>query len=123
MGETKKIVENYLDKAKCGVLFIDEAYTLGKGIHGSEACDTLVQAMTDPQYAGVVVVVSGYPKDIDEMLSSNAGLKSWFAHTLSFPDWEVNDCVNYFTKIASRKGFGLADNSINIVCVLGISLK
>jgi len=62
VGQTPKVVEQSLDKAKGGLLFIDEAYTLGQGQFGSEACDTLVAAMTDPQYAGLVVVIAGYPK-------------------------------------------------------------
>ena len=115
VGQTKTIVEENLDRAKGGVLFIDEAYTLGQGNYGSEACDTLVAAMTDPIYAGVVVVIAGYPKDIDEMLNSNAGLKSRFTHTLEFPNWEVNDCVQCFTKMATTRGFEIDDKGVAIL--------
>ena len=38
--------------AKGGVLFIDEAYELGKGPFGAEACTAIVAAMTDPKYRG-----------------------------------------------------------------------
>lgn len=107
LGQTQKVVESILDKAKGGLLFIDEAYTVGQEMFGSEACDTLVAAMTDPQYAGLVVVIAGYPKDIDDMLARNAGLKSRFTHTLEFPDWEINDCVEYFLERAKMKGFRL----------------
>lgn len=105
LGQTQKVVENNLNQARGGLLFIDEAYTLGQGMFGSEACDTLVAAMTDPQYAGLVVVIAGYPKDIDNMLARNAGLKSRFTHTLEFPDWEVDDCVKFFLKKAKMNGF------------------
>eukprot|EP00956_Cyclotella_meneghiniana_P042881 scaffold249342_cov62-Cyclotella_meneghiniana.AAC.2 len=111
LGQTQVQVRSLLDKAKGGVLFIDEAYTLGQGQFGSEACDSLVAAMTNPEYAGVVVVIAGYPKDIDDMLRSNAGLKSRFTHTISFPDWDPSDCVNCFTDRAQSKGFKLPDNS------------
>lgn len=107
LGQTQKVVESILDKAKGGLLFIDESYMLGQEMFGSEACDTLVAAMTDPQYAGLVVVIAGYPKDIDDMLARNAGLKSRFTHTLEFPDWEDNDCVEYFLERAKMKGFRL----------------
>lgn len=115
MGQTKTIVENSLDRAKGGVLFIDEAYTLGQGSYGAEACDTLVAAMTDPQYAGVVVVIAGYPKDIDDMLTSNAGLKSRFTHTLEFPDWDVDDCVKCFKERSVVKGFEMDDACVAIL--------
>eukprot|EP01060_Flectonema_neradi_P033850 TRINITY_DN5789_c0_g2_i4.p1 TRINITY_DN5789_c0_g2~~TRINITY_DN5789_c0_g2_i4.p1 ORF type:complete len:3745 (+),score=744.53 TRINITY_DN5789_c0_g2_i4:86-11320(+) len=51
VGQTKKKVEEKLDEAKGGVLFIDEAYELGKGTFGEEAITTLVAAMTDPEYS------------------------------------------------------------------------
>lgn len=41
-----------LKAAKGGVLFIDEAYELGKGPFGVEACTAIVAAMTDPKYGG-----------------------------------------------------------------------
>ena len=53
MGQTKEKVHGRLAKAKGGVLFIDEAHTLGQGQFGSEVCNTLVAAMTDPHYARV----------------------------------------------------------------------
>jgi hypothetical protein len=115
VGQTKDVVESLLDKAKGGVLFIDEAYTLGQGSFGSEACDSLVAAMTNPEYAGVVVVIAGYPKDIDDMLQSNAGLKSRFTHTITFPDWNPNDCVDYYCKKAQSNGFVLRGNAVSIL--------
>lgn len=115
LGQTQVVVRGHLDKAKGGVLFIDEAYTLGQGQFGSEACDSLVAAMTNPEYAGVVVVIAGYPKDIDNMLRSNAGLKSRFNHTISFPNWDPSDCVNCFTNRAQSKKFNLPKNSSHIL--------
>lgn len=115
VGQTKKVVEELLDKAKGGVLFIDEAYTLGQGSFGTEACDTLVAAMTNPEYAGVVVVIAGYPKDIDDMLRSNAGLKSRFTHTMIFPDWDTSDCVNFFIRKAHSLDYELPHNASSIL--------
>lgn len=115
LGQTKKVVECLLDKAKGGVLFIDEAYTLGQGMFGSEACDTLVAAMTNPEYSGVVVVIAGYPKDIDDMLRSNAGLKSRFTHTMVFPDWDSRDCVECFINRAHSAGYVLPEEVSRIL--------
>ena len=107
MGQTKEKVHGLLAKAKGGVLFIDEAYTLGQGQFGSEVCNTLVAAMTDPLYAGLVVVVAGYRKDIDDMLRADSGLKSRFSHTLEFPNWGPEDCVCFFKRTARAKSLGL----------------
>ncbi len=43
LGQTKKKVEEKLNCARGGVLFIDEAYELGKGMYGTEAMTTLVK--------------------------------------------------------------------------------
>ena len=42
LGQTKTKVEERLNSARGGVLFIDEAYELGKGMYGTEAMTTLV---------------------------------------------------------------------------------
>ena len=64
---------NRLNAARGGILFIDEAYDLGKGQYGVEAMNTLVAAMTSPVYKGTVIIIAGYSKDIREMLERNAG--------------------------------------------------
>jgi len=61
--------------------------------------------MTDPKYAGVVIIIAGYQADIASMLDTNPGLKSRFQHFLEFPDWGPDDCVSAFTKKASHGGY------------------
>ncbi|XP_065661943.1 uncharacterized protein LOC136084825 isoform X1 [Hydra vulgaris] len=94
VGHTKKRVKDKLDAARGGLLFIDEAYELGKGHYGEEAITTLVAAMTDPNYK-LVIVIAGYPKDMEQMLSVNVGLKSRFKRFMNFEDWNTNDCINF----------------------------
>ena len=43
IGHTKTKVEIKLKSARGGVLFIDEAYELGKGMYGTEAITCLVK--------------------------------------------------------------------------------
>lgn len=115
VGSTKKKVEGELEKAKGGILFIDEAYELGRGQFGGEACSALVAAMTNPKYAGVVVIIAGYPGEISDMLDTNPGMKSRFQHFIEFPDWTPNDCVDFFTKRVAEKGFEMKDDAKSIV--------
>jgi hypothetical protein len=107
VGHTKKEVEKCLKEAKGGVLFIDEAYTLGEGTFGKEACDSLVEAMTSKEFIDVTIVIAGYSSEINEMLDRNAGLKSRFTEFFEFPDWEAKDCVAFFQKLALDANFEL----------------
>lgn len=63
VGQTKQKVAAKLGEAKGGVLFIDEAYELGKETFAEEAMTTLVAAMIDPSYIGLVIIIAGYSKD------------------------------------------------------------
>ena len=115
VGQTKTKVKELLNEAKGGVLLIDEAYNLGMGLFGKEACDTIVQAMTSEQFNDVVIVIAGYPYEIDQMLQSNAGLKSRFTNTFEFQDWEPEDCKEFFGMLANKKKFMLSDGVLELL--------
>lgn len=102
VGQTKQKVTEKLGEAKGGLLFIDEAYELGKGAFGEEAMTTLVAAMTDPSYVGMVLIIAGHPKDMDQMLDRNVGLQSRFTRFIDFPDWEAQDAVAFVSQKAEN---------------------
>ncbi|KAL4165528.1 hypothetical protein KRP22_014238 [Phytophthora ramorum] len=112
VGQTKQKVTDKLGEAKGGLLFIDEAYELGKGMYGEEAMTTLVAAMTDPSYAGMVIIIAGYPKDVDQMLDRNVGLKSRFTRFIDFPDWEAQDAVVFLSEKAEAETFELESEAV-----------
>ncbi|KAJ3187506.1 hypothetical protein HDU85_006800 [Gaertneriomyces sp. JEL0708] len=115
VGHTKKRVEEKLGEARGGILFIDEAYTLGQGAFGSEALTALVAAMTNPKYKGTVIIIAGYPTDIDMMLAQNAGLKSRFNRYIDFEDWSTSDAVSLFSDRAKTDNYLLDDEVIRVL--------
>ena len=115
IGHTKKKVEGLLKDASGGLLFIDEAYNLGKGLFGKEACDTLVQAMTSEEHKSVLICIAGYNNEINKMLDANAGLKSRFTNYFQFPDWDEKDCVKCFRRLADDEDFVIEDGVLDIV--------
>jgi hypothetical protein len=115
VGQTTTKVTAALKEAKGGVLFIDEAYNLGEGPFGKEACDTIVQAMTSEEFQDVLIVIAGYPKEINDMLNSNSGLKSRFTQFFEFPDWEAKDCVAFFEMRASKEQFAIGEGVLEKV--------
>ncbi|KAE8963656.1 hypothetical protein PR001_g29301 [Phytophthora rubi] len=123
VGQTKAKVTDKLVEAKGGLLFIDEAYELGKGHFGEEAMTTLVAAMTDPVYAGMVIVIAGYPKDMDVMLNRNAGLKSRFTRFIDFPDWEPEDGVAFLRAKAEKEEMKLQGEAETVLAQTFAALK
>jgi hypothetical protein len=115
VGQTTTKVTAALKEAKGGVLFIDEAYNLGEGPFGKEACDTIVQAMTSEEFQDVLIVIAGYTKEINDMLNSNSGLKSRFTQYFDFPDWEPQDCVSFFELCAEKEKFVVGDGVLDKV--------
>ena len=77
------------DGALGGILFVDEAYALvsdDRDTFGKEALDTLMKG-TEDHRDDLVVILAGYPGDMNTLLSRNPGLKSRFATTIEFPDY------------------------------------
>lgn len=90
-GKTKKKIREALG----GVLFIDEAYSLlsqTAGDFGKEVVDTLVDEMTKHN-ENLVVVLAGYPKEMDQLLESNPGLRSRFKKFFLFPDYTAGELL------------------------------
>jgi SpoVK/Ycf46/Vps4 family AAA+-type ATPase len=90
-GKTKKKIREALG----GVLFIDEAYSLlsqTAGDFGKEVVDTLVDEMTKHN-ENLVVVLAGYPREMDQLLESNPGLRSRFKKFFLFPDYSAEELL------------------------------
>ena len=88
VGQTAPLVMARFDEADEGVLLIDEAYALVRGGErdfGREAIDTIVKLIEDRRDR-IVVVMAGYPDEMDELIASNPGLRSRLPKVIFFPD-------------------------------------
>jgi stage V sporulation protein K len=102
IGSATILTKDIMDKAKGGVLFIDEAHSLtrnkdGKDF-GTEVIDTLLTYMENYR-DDLVVIAAGYSDDMDKFLDSNPGLKSRFVRTFNFEDYnnmELIDILNTY---------------------------
>ncbi len=90
IGQTAPKVRDAIEKARGGILFIDEAYALYRkdtaNDYGHEAIEILLKEMSDGP-GNLVVIVAGYPKEMTAFIESNPGLKSRFNHFFHFPDY------------------------------------
>ena len=97
VGHTAIMVKEMFEKAKGGILFIDEAYALtAEGdSFGQEAIEILLKLMEDER-DDIVVIVSGYPMQMQDFLESNPGLRSRFPFVIKFPDYSGDELVEIF---------------------------
>lgn len=91
IGQTAPKVKEAIEKAKGGVLFIDEAYALARANDdskdfGREVIEILVKEMSNKEN-DFAVIVAGYPNEMDHFIESNPGLKSRFKLFYHFPDY------------------------------------
>ncbi len=107
VGQTALKTREKINEALDGVLFIDEAYALERGgptDFGREAIDTLVKAMEDFR-SRLLVVVAGYPNEMDRFISANSGLKSRFGLVIEFPDYSTKELVEIVKHKAEKEKF------------------
>ena len=110
VGQTAIKTNKAIDSALDGILFIDEAYALAsdlKGGYGQEAIDTLVKRMEDER-GRLIVIVAGYPKEMNDFITSNTGLQSRFNQYFTFADYKADELLEIFKKTTAERGFTLS---------------
>ncbi|MFI1826065.1 right-handed parallel beta-helix repeat-containing protein [Streptomyces sp. NPDC020412] len=111
VGHTGPKTQRVFQEAMGGVLFIDEAYSLAPAAGGGndfaqEAVATLVKLMEDHRDA-VVVIVAGYPGEMEHFIDSNPGLASRFNRTLLFEDYDDAELVRIVERHAASHEYEL----------------
>jgi stage V sporulation protein K len=115
VGDSEKKTRDAFERARNGVLFIDEAYSLG-GIsaedvtkdvsdpYGKAAIDTLMKLMEDNR-SSVAIIVAGYRDPMARFLQRNLGLKSRFAKHFHFPSYEPKQLLEIFQSMATASNY------------------
>ncbi|MBP5895654.1 AAA family ATPase [Streptomyces sp. LBUM 1479] len=111
IGSTAIRTQEAFERARGGVLFIDEAYALspedsGRDF-GKEAIDTLVKLMEDHRDA-VVVIVAGYTAEMERFLTVNPGVASRFSRTITFDDYVPDELLRIVEQQAEEHEYRLA---------------
>ncbi|MEH7355807.1 AAA family ATPase [Neobacillus drentensis] len=117
-GQTAIKVKRLINRAKGGVLFIDEAYSLTENDHsdsyGRESLTELTKALEDYRN-DLVVIVAGYTDLMDQFFESNPGLKSRFNTYISFSDYSLDELVQIFTYICKQNDYIADEQAIKKV--------
>lgn len=117
-GQTALKVKSVIEKAKGGVLFIDEAYSITENensdSYGRECLTELTKALEDYR-DDLVVIVAGYTEPMEKFFESNPGLKSRFNTFIEFPDYEIDELEKILLSICRNNDYILEDDALNVI--------
>lgn len=110
IGQTAPKTKAALKKAKGGILFIDEAYSLARKDDdakdfGKEAIEMLLKELSDNE--DIAIICAGYPAEMDNFLESNPGLKSRFNMFYDFPDYVPQELLQIAHYASEKRGIKL----------------
>ena len=96
VGHTAPKTKEQLQKARGGILFIDEAYQLYKPDnerdYGAEAIELLLQIMEN-QRDDLIIIFSGAKPKLEIFFNSNPGVSSRIGNHINFEDYKTDELV------------------------------
>ena len=117
-GQTALKVKSVIEKAKGGVLFIDEAYSITENDHsdsyGRECLTELTKALEDYR-DDLVVIVAGYTEPMNKFFESNPGLKSRFNTFIEFPDYTVEELEKILVSMCDNNDYILNESALKVI--------
>ena len=118
LGQTAIKTKDVIKECLGGVLFIDEAYSLGnqekRDSFSKECIDTICEALSDHK-DNLMVIIAGYETDLNEcFFKYNQGLHSRFTWRFKIDDYNAADLHNIFIKKIQDSGWIMNDSVINV---------
>jgi len=115
-----------LEEARGGILFIDEAYTLGmstkrtKAEAGNDAIAELIRNIDAASSSSALdsnggreddsfplIILAGFPEEMQNFLAAQGPLRKRFSLTFEFPDYTCEELAKIFADLCNAKGFDL----------------
>ena len=108
IGHTAQKTASVIEACRGGVLLVDEAYTLYRGDDntrdfGIEALETIMQEMDKNE---VVIIFSGYRKELQRMQQFNPGLENRIKWRMDFDTISLQNLLkfaSYYSKLSGYK--------------------
>jgi outer membrane murein-binding lipoprotein Lpp len=102
LGQTAQKTQQEIDKADGGVLFIDEAYSLGaddkRDSFAKECIDTINQNLSEKK-RNLICIIAGYKEELETcFFSYNPGLKRRFPFKYSIKGYSSEEMKDIFVK-------------------------
>lgn len=111
-GQTALKVKSVIEKAKGGVLFIDEAYSITENdktdSYGRECLTELTKALEDSR-DDLIVIVAGYTEPMNHFFESNPGLRSRFNYFINFENYSSTELIDILETLVRKDDYQLSD--------------
>ncbi len=108
VGQTALKTKEAVEKARGGILFVDEAYSLAPenaaNDFGQEAIGIILKSMEDMREE-LVVIAAGYPEPMERFISSNPGLESRFGKYFHFEDYNGEELMKIFESLCAKNQY------------------
>lgn len=117
VGQSALKTKKKIQEALGGVLFIDEAYSLfreNNQDYGKEVVDTIVDEMTK-HGENLVIILAGYPNEMEQLLESNPGLKSRFKKFFHFEDYSAEELIAIMKLFAKSYAYELDKDAVQLL--------
>lgn len=116
-GQTANKTKQLLEKSMGGVIFLDEAYSLGdeekKNFFAKEAIDIINQYLSDRK-KDFMFIIAGYEDDLEKcFFFFNKGLKRRFVHYFKIEKYTFNELVLIFKNKIKKSKYILDDISVS----------
>jgi len=116
IGQTAPRTKKAIEQARGGILFVDEAYSLARvkddpKDFGKEVIEVLIKEMSDGD-GDIAIMVAGYPKQMDDFLNSNPGLRSRFNYYFVFDDYLPTELVSIANFAANKRSVELSPSAM-----------
>ena len=105
-----KTVKSIVEKAKGGILFIDEAYSLANDRKGKEALDALIPLLENYR-DDFICVFAGYEEDMQHLFQLNQGLVSRIPNHFHFENYNAEELMQMMLIRIKKKEYHLAEGA------------
>ena len=118
IGMTEKVTLEVIEQARGGVLFIDEAYTLisnrdsDSKDFGKEVVNALLTVLSEPD-PDMIIIMAGYEDKMNNMLSTNPGLKDRFPLNFTFENYNEDELMEIACNLLEKDNYKLTDAARN----------
>jgi SpoVK/Ycf46/Vps4 family AAA+-type ATPase len=115
IGQTAPQVKDVIEKARGGILFIDEAYSLLREADssqdfGQEVIEVILKEMSDGP-GDIAIIVAGYPKEMSTFLNGNPGFRSRFNLFYDFPDYLPQELLQIAEYLAEKRSVDFTEDA------------